>query len=185
MLQGKMFVEAYLWLWGWFFWPDRDLQANWQVKGLLGRSTMAGCLRLTLMLGKVTFARRVVIKCTFWRLCQEDVSGWSCISCLYPVEEDLLDKILDSLFSGCWWQSRQMETISMLRCLVIIGLERSSSLEGVPGCVKESAPRRLCCWVVKGQGLDVELIIPVLDMQRLGLWCGSLHYHAGSRLLRL
>ena len=35
MLQGKMFVEAYLWLWGWFFWPDRDLQANWQVKGLL------------------------------------------------------------------------------------------------------------------------------------------------------
>ena len=102
-------------------------------------------------------------------LCQEDVSGWSCISCLYPVEEDLLDKILDSYFSGYWWQSCQMETISMLRCLVIIGLECSSSLEGVPGCVKESAPRRLCCWADKGQGLDVELIIPVLDMQRLGL----------------
>ena len=116
-------------------------------------------------------------------LCQEDVSGWSCISCLYPVEEDLRDKILDSHFSGCWWQSCQMETISMLRCLVIVGLERSSSLEGVPGCVKESAPRRLCCWADKGQGLDVELIIPVLDMQRLGLWCGSLHYHAGSRYL--
>ena len=78
-------------------------------------------------------------------LCQEDVSGWSCISCLYPVKEDLLDKILDSHFSGCWWQSCQMETISMLRCLVIIGLECSSSLEGVPGCVKESTPRRLCC----------------------------------------
>ena len=43
------------------------------------------------------------------------------------------------------------------------------SLEGVPGFVKESAPRRLCCWADKGQGLDVELIIPVLDMQRLGL----------------
>ena len=64
-------------------------------------------------------------------LCQEDVSGWSCISCLYPVEEDLLDKILDSHFSGCWWQSCQMETISMLRCLVIVGLERSSSLSRV------------------------------------------------------
>ena len=25
----------------------------------------------------------------------EDVSGWSCVSCLDPVEEDLLDKILD------------------------------------------------------------------------------------------
>ena len=35
----------------------------------------------------------------------EDVSGWSCISCLHPVEEDLLDKILDGHASGCRRQS--------------------------------------------------------------------------------
>ena len=35
----------------------------------------------------------------------EDVSGWSCVSCLYPVEEDLLDKILDGRASGCRRQS--------------------------------------------------------------------------------
>ena len=74
-----------------------------------------------------------------------------------------------------WWQSCQMETISMLRCLVIIGLERSSSLEGVPGCVKESAPRRLSSWAGKGQGLDVEIFITMLEGGYLKCNCKGCH----------
>lgn len=57
--------------------PTGKSKDFWMIDqgGVVGQSWLNGgqlisskFLRLTLMLGKVTFARRVVIKCTFWRL---------------------------------------------------------------------------------------------------------------------
>lgn len=73
-----------------------------------------------------------------------------------------------------------MESISILRRLIAICSGRGGTLWGYPGCVEQVVPGRLCSWARKGQYLDVEVAISVMEASKFH--CDGQSCHFGDDL---